>query len=417
MSVLLLCADDYGTLAAIRCFARNGIKVTVGHENRWGRGRFSRYADERVVHPPFNAPDALVDWLHRWGERHPGMLIYPANDSLAWLYASERERLRESFRMFSPDAAAIVTLLDKLRLREACSEVGIESPESVAIPGDVYERDAFEHIGDLRYPILLKPRTRILLQGGVKGFVVREPAQLASQLRSFRRLVSFAPAFAARHPDLAAPIAQEYRDVAETTILSLTGFVGAGGESVVLTSVKILQRPRKVGIGLCFEGRETDDTPAAKVVALCESVGYTGVFEAELILDGGRQLLIDFNPRFYSQMGFEIARGMEFPLLVWHAARGEHHPVPQASTRPGEIYCHKTLFDLVLALQRLSGRMSSAEVRRWQEWHRRAAGAGAATDAVRDRHDPLPAIVDGALWLADFVRYPRGFVNEFVLNR
>jgi NAD(P)-dependent dehydrogenase (short-subunit alcohol dehydrogenase family) len=33
--------------------------------------------------------------------------------------------------------------------------------------------------------------------------------------------------------------------------------------------------------------------------------------------------LIDVNPRFYSQMGFDIARGLPLPMLVWHAARGE----------------------------------------------------------------------------------------------
>src|SRR4051812_22405404 len=123
MSVLLLGADDYGTLAAVRCYGRNGIKVIVAHEGKRGRASYSRYADERLAHPPIRAPDELVDWLAEWGERHAGSLIYPSNDDLAWLFARERDRLGRSFLMFSPSETTILTLLDKLRLSAACAGV------------------------------------------------------------------------------------------------------------------------------------------------------------------------------------------------------------------------------------------------------------------------------------------------------
>lgn len=427
VSVLLLGADDYGTLAAVRCYGRNGIKVIVADQGKRGRALFSRYVDQRLVHPPC-APGKLVDWLVDWGEAHPGALIYPTNDDLAWLFAKERDRLGRSFLMFSPSETTIVTLLDKLRLSEACAEVAIDTPKSIGLGVVAPEGDIADRIDHLRYPILLKPRIRIMLQGGVKGLIVQSPAVLASRLSRFRELVTFNSAFTACHPEIVEPIAQEYFSVGETSILSVAGFVDAGGDCVALASMKILQRPRKVGIGLCFEARAVEEPLVAKIASLCQQVGYRGVFEAEFVVAGDRRLLIDFNPRFYSQMGFEVARGLQLPLFVWRASRGEGGAVSRNPLQrqgggllprqgDGHIYSHKRMLYLILALQRLSGRMSRDEVKGWRSWYRRASRAGTATDAVRDPDDRTPAFVDGASWIADFARHPRDFVNAFVLNR
>jgi D-aspartate ligase len=423
MGVLLLGADDYGTLAAARCYGRNGIKVSVADQDAGARARFSRYVDERLVHPPLGEPAMLVDWLVAWGERHPGTLIYPSNDHLAWLFATERERLGRTFQMLSPGDATVITLLDKMRLSAACREVGIETPDSVALGDSVPEDEAEARIEGLPYPLLIKPRIRVLLQGGIKGFIVHDRAQLGSRLARFRKLVTFHRAFTERHPDIAEPIVQQYLGAAETSILSVAGFVGGNGDCAALASLKMLQRPRKVGIGLCFEGRALEEPLLGKVAALCRKVGYQGAFEAEFVIAGERRLLIDFNPRFYSQMGFEVARGLPVPLLVWYAARGEGSQIAQRMARTPvapagrDIYCHKTMLDLMLVLQRLSGRMSGDEVERWRGWHRRARRANAATDAVRDPADRKPAFVDAARWIVDFARHPRSFVNSFVLNR
>ncbi len=419
MSVLLLGPDDYGTLAAVRCFARNGVRVSVAGEDRRGRALFSRYADERLVHPPLSAPAALTEWLLDWADQHPGAFIYPSNDDLAWFLALRRDDLRGAFRMLSPSEETIVTLLDKLRLIAACAEVGIETPRTVPL-GDARADEVALGIADLGFPVLLKPRARIRLRGGVKGFIVRDLAALPSALARLRELVTFDPAFTELRPEAAEPLAQEYLSLAETRILSLAGFVGDDGECVALASMKTLQRPRKLGIGVCFEARAVEPSLVEKVALLCRRVGYRGVFEVEFVVVGDRRLLIDFNPRYYSQMGFEISRGLQLPLIAWRAARGEKPAIPAhpPHAQPdGEIYCHKPMLDLLLVLQGLSGAMSRDEMRAWRDWHARARRAGRATDAVRDPADRLPAVADGARWAAGFARHPRSFVNDFVLNR
>ncbi len=424
MGVLLLGADHYGTLAAVRCYGRNGIEVTVADENKRARALYSRYVSERLVHPPLGEPEILVDWLVQWGEQHPGTVLYPPNDHLAWLFAAERDRLGHAFRMFSPGEETIIRLLDKMRLNDVCGDLGIEVPETRALGESPRQGGASPIVETLRYPLLLKPRIGVYLEGGIKGMIVRDRSELDSQLARFRRLVTFKPAFTARHPAIAEPIVQEYLTVAETSILCVAGFVGDDGQLVARAAMKVLQRPRKAGIGLCLEGRAVEEPLVEQLGALCRTVGYHGAFEAEFVVADDRRVLIDFNPRFYSQMGFEVARGLALPLLVWHAARGERSRLNEELVRArawresgNEIYCHKKMLDLVLTLQGASRRMSGDNVKRWRAWHRQAARIGAATDAVHDRDDRMPAVVDTARWMTDFAKHPRSFVNSFVLNR
>ena len=88
------------------------------------------------------------------------------------------------------------------------------------------------------------------------------------------------------------------------------GFVGSSARHYELGPIALALLKRNVPV---------DAELAEKVRQLCVKLGYFGSFEVEFIRAGGRQLLIDFNPRFYSQMGFDIARGMPLPLFVYEA--------------------------------------------------------------------------------------------------
>ena len=121
-------------------------------------------------------------------------------------------------------------------------------------------------------------------------------------------------------------------------------------------------------------------------------------------------------------MGFDIARGLPLPTLVLHAARGEQRRLADELVRArawqgsgDEVYCHKTMLDLVLRLQGLSGQMAPEEVRRWRDWYARHRTS--VTDAVRDADDRVPSLIDTAQWVRHFARHPRSFVRSFVLNR
>ncbi len=418
--ILLTMADYYGTLAAVRSLGRLGIPVTMAESKLLAPARWSRFVTRRVECPDVGDSERFLEWLMRFGEREPGHVLYPTSDDMAWLFALHREELGKHFRMYQPSVDVIYGLLNKKRLHGLCQDVGLDMPQTWFPEG---ESDLARVTAEARFPVLLKPQTQILFESHVKGSQVERASELLPRYREFLERNHYGRKLLDYDAKANLPMVQAFHAEAAQNIFSLSGFVDRTGELfVVRGALKVLQRPRKLGIGLCFEEVPVDVELAEKVRALCKKLGYHGTFEVEFIRAGGKQLLIDFNPRFYSQMGFDIARGQPLPLLVYEAACGHEERLAEvvrdtlAWKGAGQyIYCHRGIFELLLRAQGLSGRLSADEVKHWREWY--ARNRERAVDAVMDTSDWVPWMVDTAMHLRSYVRYPRGFIRTMVLDK
>ncbi|HEY0096066.1 MAG TPA: carbamoyl-phosphate synthase, partial [Archangium sp.] len=408
--ILLTMADYYGTLAAVRSLGRLGIPVTVAESKLLAPARWSRYVTRRVECPDVGDSDAFLQWLLRFGEAEPGHVLYPTSDDMAWLFALHREELGKHFRMYQPGVDVIYGLLNKQRLHDLCKDVGLDVPDTWFPEG---EGDLEKVAAEARFPVLLKPQTQILFESHVKGSQVERASELLPRYREFLERNRYGQKLLEYDSKANRPMVQAFYTEAAQNIFSLSGFVDRTGELFVARgALKVLQRPRKLGIGLCFEEVPVEPELAEKVRALCKKLGYHGTFEVEFIRVGGRQLLIDFNPRFFSQMGFDVARGMPLPLFVYEAASGNEERLAQVAREAlawkgtGQyIYCHRGIFELLLRAQGLSGRLSSQEVRQWREWYARHSER--AVDAVIDIGDWVPWVVDVAMHLRFYARHPK----------
>ncbi|HTO22869.1 MAG TPA: carbamoyl-phosphate synthase, partial [Spirochaetia bacterium] len=269
----------------------------------------------------------------------------------------------------------------------------------------------------LSYPLLVKPQTQILLWPHIKGFVVPTREALRPTYERLVRSATYSPLLVGCDRDVVRPVLQEFFPHAAQRIYNLSGFVDETGELfVVRASRKVLQRPRRIGVGLCFEEAETDLPLAGRLLALCRRVGYYGAFEAEFIQQGPRFLLIDFNPRFYGQMGFDIARGLPLPLFVYEAALGRRERLRamvegarRSPAGPG-AFCNRIDLGLLVGLQRLAGNMDTTDEARWRSWV--ASHDGALTDAIVDPSDRGPQLAYVAEEFGRFLRHPRSFLRE-----
>src|SRR5277367_1701148 len=185
---------------------------------------------------------------------------------------------------------------------------------------------------------------------------------------------------------------------------------------------KILQQPRCIGVGLCFEPTIVDPLLADQAKRLCERIGYYGVFELEFILAEDKAMLIDFNGRFYNQIAFDIARGMELPALAYAAATRNHAEVTRLmaqgdSAKHDDVagFCNRFGVAMMVKTQRILGTMSREDAARWLDWSR--GSHGTMIDAVKDPQDALPAFVDVAQYLLHSLRHPRAFVRQYGLER
>lgn len=218
------------------------------------------------------------------------------------------------------------------------------------------------------------------------------------------------------------PMLQRYHPEAMDQIYSLSGFRDVSGKHAVMrAAVKIFQRPRQLGVGLCIEEAEVIPSIAEQTFRLCERIGYFGAFELEFIVLGDKMLLIDFNGRLYNQLAFDIARGMDLPRLVYAAATEKQEELARLVEESlvckkvdPLVFCNSFGLSLIVTTQRMFRKMSHADANRWREWRKGAEGR--IVDAIRDVDDPIPTFIDGARQVWKSIRHFRGFVKEMALR-
>jgi len=382
--------------------------------------RWSKYVTRWESAPSTLEPTQLVEWLLDFGRRNPGHVLYPTSDDLAWLFAEHASELGALYHLYQPSAGALLNLLDKGSLKATCDELGIATPMTL-FPQSV--RDALRGAEELGYPVLLKPRTQVLQRGGGKGHIVRNSAELSFFYERMMAHAAHAPLIKERIPGVHHPMLQAYREVAAERVYSLSGFLSHDGQIVARAAHKILQRPRRVGVGICFESAPVDPQALTNVRRLCQANGYYGVFEVEFLRHEDRLELIDFNPRFYGQLGFDIGRELPLPHLVWLAAQRRDVELRDQVARSlawqrndALVYCNRFTFGLMLTLQGMSGRMTAAEVTSWREWLRRSQDGAVAIDAMYSPKDVVPGLVSAVRELSRAFRHPRDFYRQVIVG-
>lgn len=412
--MLLADADFGGTLAATRCLGARGVPVLLAGARRLDPARWSKFA-RRAAAPA--DPEALSAWLR--DEAPPGLVLYPTSDDLAWVLARDRDALGRRHRLYSPPLSAIEALLDKRRLHTLADAAGLATP-TTWYPRD--EAEALRLVPELPFPLLLKPRTQVLSLSHSKGLRVARAEELASTWRAACRALRYAPSLLQRIPEAAVPMMQAYHADRAERIIEVAGFVDEGGALFVArAATKVLQSPRGLGIGIAFQALPLDPGLAASIRALCAAAGYHGAFDMEF-LDGPRPMLIDFNPRFYGQMAFEVARDLPTPWLVYLGALGEREALAAevaralaAAERPDAIFCNKFVARLELLLQVAAGVVPASEAGRWRRWYReRRAGA---VDPYDHPGDPGPLLAQWLSVTSHAARHPRSFLRQRVLGR
>lgn len=411
--------DYYGTLAAVRDLGRAGVPVTVADASEnVSRSATSRFCSHRVVAPASVFSSEYTAWMLELGGRMPGTFLYPTSDDSAWWMAQRQDALREHFLLHQPSAEATIGLLDKSRLYAHAAAQGVPYPTTY-MPTSMDEvRELGETLTrDGGFPVIVKARTQAGLAVKVKGYVAQTASELRAAVDAMRVPGFFVPEFLRDAPaDIRWPLVQRYMPEAQRETYSVSGFIDQTGTlRAARASLKIFQIPIRIGVGIAFEGRAVVPKQKAKIEALARATGYFGVFEAEFIhtVDGDHFYLMDFNPRFYGQMNFEISRGLPLPRIVHAAARGainevdsmvsESRPTERTDNAADQRFCNQWLFQSLLRAQRIGGRLDRNTHQRWLSWMK----TGDVFDFVRAEDDPRPALSDRRQHMWNWMRYPR----------
>jgi predicted ATP-grasp superfamily ATP-dependent carboligase len=239
----------------------------------------------------------------------PKRAIYATSDAVSYALATFRDEISRYFCMYQPDLKTMMRVLDKAQLLEHATAIGMDTPETWLPASREEAQRIVRRIGGA---ILVKPRSQLCVRTYTKGAVAGPDVKAV--LAEYDHIVSAGAScseFARRYPDTMLPMLQRYHAEAVESIYSLSSFRDISGKHIaMLGAYKVLQRPRRLGIGLCFEQAALDPCIAQSVCQLCERIGYYGAFEVEFIRSEGRNLLIDFNARFFNQMAFGTCPGL-----------------------------------------------------------------------------------------------------------
>jgi len=417
-TILLGNTSYYGTLAAVRSLGRAGVKVVTVDPSIISASRSSRYSSQHLTCPAFEESSAWAEWLSQRARIGQRRAIYATSDAVSFALARYRGELSSHFELYQPGLDTIMAILDKGRLMQNAQAVGIETPSTWFPENGTEAAKVAKEAGGT---VIIKPRSQLAQRTKTKGSVVKSDS-VQSVFDGYVRDQSTNSEFAKQCPAAMTPLVQQFHPQAIENVYSLSGFrEKAGGGMIVRAARKIVQQPRRTGTGLCFEPTIVDPLLAEQARRLCERVGYYGVFELEFILGEGKAMLIDFNGRFYHQIAFDIARGMDLPALAYAAATRNQAELTRLMALGNSAnhdnvagFCNHFVLALMVRMQRIFRTMSRKDAARWLSWSQ--GSHGTIIDAVKDPQDRLPTLVEIAQRLLYAVRHPRAFVRQYGLE-
>ena len=415
-AILLGNANYYGTLAAVRSLGRAGVKVVTVDPSVICHSRYSRYSSQHLRCPAFEDSSAWAEWLMRKARVGSRRAIYATSDAVSFALARYRDELSVDFELYQPGLDTVMSILDKGLLMQNARAIGIETPQTWFPKNSVEAARIAKDVGET---VLIKPSSQLAQRTKTKGTIVESRGhRVQSIFDSYLKDQSIDSEFAKLNRATMTPLVQQYYPQSADNVYSLSGFREKNeGGMIMRAARKILQQPRKIGTGLCFEPTVVDPRLAEQTKQLCERIGYYGVFELEFILAEGKAMLIDFNGRFYNQIAFDMARGMELPALAYAAATENRAEITRLmadgnSEKHADVagFCNHFSLAMIVKTQRFLRTMSPKDAARLLNWSR--GSQGRMIDAVKDPRDVLPAIVDTAQYLLYVLRHPRAFVRQ-----
>lgn len=422
---LLFLGDFNGTLATARCLGQRGINVALADQSPWAVTRASRYVRHFERLPSSRRADDFMEWLIDRGRgvgrgkrraNFSGRVLFPASDEQVFLFAQHQLELSRYFRLFQPPFETIYRILNKQRLYQACAHVGVEYP-ATWYPGGEAEVRALAPT--IRIDLMIKPRSQIQLESKTKGRTIPRDGNVVDSYLQFVRDNHYGPEISAHDSDIGWPMLQAYHSSRTHRIYSLAGFIDLSGKPPLMrAATKLLQSPRDMGVGVCFEAAPVAPALASRVQDLCRDLNYYGIFDIEFIEHEGKFLLIDFNPRAYKQMAFEIARGLPLPYMHYLAALNDRACLAEVcqsasdwQPRGNEAYCDGLHLSLLNVAQRTHQLIGGSKSEDWGSWMRLRQHR--LTDAVRQPNDPGPAWLDAIRHCLQSLRHPRRWAQKY----
>jgi predicted ATP-grasp superfamily ATP-dependent carboligase len=307
IKVLLTGGEHFGGLAATRALARAGLETVAAVTGDSSYAARSRFAAGRV-HVPDPAAGALpfVHALAAAAERLEVDVVLPGTDVALAALAAHAEVFPATVALGVCSPATVERATTKTLFSELAAAAGILVPPTQTIARDEL---AGPQGAGVTFPVVLKTvrsdvedRDGTLVHAG--AFYVEDAEQLGEVVRNLPG---------------DAWLVQPY---VSGELIAVAG-VALGG-TVIAAIHQVAERiwPADCGGSSYAITIPPNPTREAGVRRLVAEVGWTGIFQLQLLRSGNDEFLIDFNPRLYGTLELATAAGINLPVLWVDLLRG-----------------------------------------------------------------------------------------------
>jgi predicted ATP-grasp superfamily ATP-dependent carboligase len=301
-AVLVTGGEEIAVLGAIRALRAAGHTTWVQASSARSYGSRSRASSETVQAPePHADPAGFASAVIEACERFGLSAVLPGTEAALIALAPHRSRFPACTAVGVSEPATVERATSKQALSRIAGTVGLRMPPTVHV--DLASLDNGRG-GYLELPLVLKPlRSDARLEdGGLRHDsprLIRSDAELRVALSR-----------------IGEGLAQPYMPG------EIYGVCGVAWEGRTLCTMHQVGRriwPRDCGMVSYAETVRRDPDLDARVRALVDALGWSGVFQLQLLVHEDELYAIDFNPRFYISISLAVAAGLNLPAL-WLAA-------------------------------------------------------------------------------------------------
>jgi predicted ATP-grasp superfamily ATP-dependent carboligase len=284
-------------LAALRALDRAGFDAWAAVQSRDSLGARSRAAAGIVDVPdPRTDPDGFVGALADAAERVGAAAVLPGTEAALLAIAGREDAFPASVVVGGAPESILRRATDKTALALFSLRAGLDAPPTLLL-------DAEGLIGTegLSFPAIVKPlRSELLAEGRLRRFDaarVESRAELQGALRAL--------------PDQVG-LVQPY---IEGRLISVNGVSFEGRLHAANQHVVHRVWPDRCGQAVYAETIAMTHGRERAVAAFMKELGWNGIFNLQLIENGGRDYVIDLNPRFYVSLTLAVAAGLNLPAI------------------------------------------------------------------------------------------------------
>jgi predicted ATP-grasp superfamily ATP-dependent carboligase len=320
--ILVLDGNENQAVACVRSLARAGHHVSVGSDSPWSKASWSRWCSGHFYYPsPQVDAGAFVGRIAAEAARDHGTLVLPMTERTTLPLSTDRGRVHEAGgRMVLPPHETLLRAFDKQQTTRLAESLGISVPVTAAISS---EADVRERAGDLRFPVIVKPRTSEEWLAGGQARTTGAPLYA----RTGRELLRAWNTISKR---CRSALVQEFTDGSGVGYFALM----REGEPRAEFAHRRVRDVRPTGSGSALRVSVSADGPVREQgLALLKALKWHGVAMVEFRLrPDGTPVFLEVNGRFWTSLALAVHAGVDFPALL--AKLAEHGDV-----EPPGPYC------------------------------------------------------------------------------